>query len=172
MDLLFACIALTTVAKDTGNKFEDMWELSRLMGVFLHVFIVQEMAMDCLRVEKVVLFGEYLCGIEPPMLSFDVEKGCYFSVAPAPVKSEEKLVDLKTDDGSEVSCLSCHFRHIQSNMQGPSRLWRSCQDRTWVIRSPMEVSFTVDVNGTSHWRWMGKQSWMSLEGRHVKMQNS
>lgn len=41
--------------------------------------------------EKIVLFGEYLCGIEPPMLAFDVERGRYYSVAPAPVRSEEKL---------------------------------------------------------------------------------
>jgi len=73
--------------------------------------------MDCLRVEKVVLFGEYLCGIEPPMLSFDVEKGCYFSVAPAPVKSEEKLVDMKTEDGSEVSDLSCYLLPCKCNLQ-------------------------------------------------------
>jgi hypothetical protein len=58
--------------------------------------------MDCLRLEKVSLFGEYLCGIEPPMLSFDVQKGRYFSVAPAPVKSEEKLVDADREVLSEV----------------------------------------------------------------------
>ena len=59
--------------------------------------------MDCLRLEKVVLFGEYLCGIEPPMLSFDVEKARYFSVAPAPVKSEERLADPDRETAAEVS---------------------------------------------------------------------
>ncbi|KAK7088741.1 hypothetical protein V1264_022624 [Littorina saxatilis] len=61
-----------------------------------------KVAVDCLRLEKVVLFGEYLCGIEPPMLSFDVAKGRYYSVAPAPVKSEDTLVDTDTDAGFET----------------------------------------------------------------------
>lgn len=57
----------------------------------------KELAQDRLRLEKIVLFGEYLCGIEPPMMSFDVERGRYYSVAPAPVKSEEKLVGSDED---------------------------------------------------------------------------
>lgn len=62
-------------------------------SVCVHSSQDKEVAMDCLRLEKVTLFGEYLCGIEPPMLSFDVQKSRYFSVALAPVKSEERLVD-------------------------------------------------------------------------------
>ncbi|XP_076452752.1 telomerase-binding protein EST1A-like [Babylonia areolata] len=63
----------------------------------------KEVAMDCLRLEKLVLFGEYLCGIEPPMLSFDVQTGRYFSVAPAPVKSEETLTHPGEEVGGELS---------------------------------------------------------------------
>ncbi|XP_059141297.1 telomerase-binding protein EST1A-like [Physella acuta] len=49
-------------------------------------------AEDWLRIEKLRLFGEYLCGVEPPMLAFNVESGKYYSVAPSPTRSEEKLV--------------------------------------------------------------------------------
>lgn len=61
-----------------------------------------------MRLEKIVLFGEYLCGIEPPMLSFDVENGRYYSVAPAPVRSEEKLAGSDLEQGAKVIKLA-HF---------------------------------------------------------------
>ncbi|GFN92827.1 telomerase-binding protein est1a [Plakobranchus ocellatus] len=48
-------------------------------------------AEDWLRIEKLRLFGEYLCGVEPPMLSYNVESGKYYSVAPQPSQSEEKI---------------------------------------------------------------------------------
>ncbi|CAG5135543.1 unnamed protein product, partial [Candidula unifasciata] len=54
--------------------------------------IDQQQAEDWLRIEKLRLFGEYLCGVEPAMLAFNVESGKYYSVAPSPTRSEEKLV--------------------------------------------------------------------------------
>ena len=36
-----------------------------------------------MRVDKLRTFGDYLCGIEPPLLSYDVETHKYVSVAPA-----------------------------------------------------------------------------------------
>jgi hypothetical protein len=41
------------------------------------------MARDCLRVEKLRVFGEYLCGVEPPMLAYSAETKKYYSVAPS-----------------------------------------------------------------------------------------
>ena len=36
-----------------------------------------------MRVSKLRLFAEYLCGVEPPLMSYDVERSCYVStVAP------------------------------------------------------------------------------------------
>jgi len=59
-------------------------------------------AEDWLRVEKLRLFGEYLCGVEPPLLGFNVETGKYYSVAPSPVRSEEKLATGKGgQDGAD-----------------------------------------------------------------------
>ncbi|KAL8575869.1 hypothetical protein ACOMHN_014874 [Nucella lapillus] len=71
--------------------------------VYVSTEVDKEVSMDCLRLEKLALFGEYLCGIEPPMLAFDVERGRYFSVAPAPVKSEERLVVPVGEQGTELS---------------------------------------------------------------------
>ncbi|KAK7487887.1 hypothetical protein BaRGS_00020788 [Batillaria attramentaria] len=62
----------------------------------------KELAQDCLRLAKVQLFGDYLCGVEPPMLAFDVERECLYSIAPAPVKSEEKLAGSDEDAKSET----------------------------------------------------------------------
>ncbi|RUS90682.1 hypothetical protein EGW08_001582, partial [Elysia chlorotica] len=62
-------------------------------------------AEDWLRIEKLRLFGEYLCGVEPAMLGYNVETGNYYSVAPRPSQSEEKLhteMQEDADSGEEV----------------------------------------------------------------------
>lgn len=46
--------------------------------------------MDCLRIEKIQRFGDYLCGIEPPMLEYSVERKEYYSVAPPTLSVEEE----------------------------------------------------------------------------------
>ena len=42
---------------------------------------LQEIARDCLRVDKLRLFGDYLCGIEPPLLTYNIETHRYMAVA-------------------------------------------------------------------------------------------
>uniref|UniRef100_A0A2C9KXP4 Uncharacterized protein n=1 Tax=Biomphalaria glabrata TaxID=6526 RepID=A0A2C9KXP4_BIOGL len=61
----------------------------------------KELAEDWLRIEKLRLFGEYLCGVEPAMLAFNVESGKYYAVAPSPTRSEEKLVNKEDNSGEE-----------------------------------------------------------------------
>ncbi|KAK0058798.1 telomerase-binding protein EST1A [Biomphalaria pfeifferi] len=61
----------------------------------------KELAEDWLRIEKLRLFGEYLCGVEPAMLAFNVESGKYYAVAPSPTRSEEKLVNKEENSGEE-----------------------------------------------------------------------
>lgn len=47
-----------------------------------------------IRIEKMVLFGDFLCGIETPVLSFDVDSGVYLKAVPEePDKSEKSQVD-------------------------------------------------------------------------------
>ena len=41
---------------------------------------LQEIARDCLRVDKLRLFGDYLCGIEPPLLTYNIETHRYMAV--------------------------------------------------------------------------------------------
>ena len=62
----------------------------------------QDVARDCLRVEKFKTFGDYLCGIESPLLSYNVETHQYESIAP---DSEAVLAeddDMIQEDTSKV----------------------------------------------------------------------
>ncbi|KAL4223249.1 Smg-6 [Mactra antiquata] len=54
-----------------------------LNSTFVKQDVDRDVARDCLRVEKLRVFGEYLCGVEPPMLAYDVETKKYYSVAPS-----------------------------------------------------------------------------------------
>ena len=40
---------------------------------------LQEKVDDSVRISKLRLFAEYLCGIDPPLMSYDVERSCYVS---------------------------------------------------------------------------------------------
>ncbi|XP_022110508.1 telomerase-binding protein EST1A-like [Acanthaster planci] len=57
-------------------------------------------AMDCVRINSLLLFGEYACGQETPLLAYDVSKNCYISVAPELVTTEkvEQRPDQADDD--------------------------------------------------------------------------
>jgi len=39
----------------------------------------QAKVLDSVRISKLRLFAEYLCGIDPPLMSYDVERSCYIS---------------------------------------------------------------------------------------------
>ena len=41
--------------------------------------LLQETVLNSVRISKLRLFAEYLCGIDPPLMSFDVERSCYIS---------------------------------------------------------------------------------------------
>ncbi|KAL5017254.1 hypothetical protein ScPMuIL_006843 [Solemya velum] len=57
---------------------------------YVHSTVDKDIAMDCLRIEKIQRFGDYLCGIEPPMLEYSVERKEYYSVAPPTLSVEEE----------------------------------------------------------------------------------
>ncbi|CAE1322979.1 SMG6 [Acanthosepion pharaonis] len=91
----------------------DVWEsLAKLCNVLIQVDISHDIARDCLRIQTLQMFGDYLCGIEPPMLSFNVETKQYYSVAPSQkcneieaeintlddVTSEEEIIETEEDD--------------------------------------------------------------------------
>ena len=58
---------------------------------------LQDIARDCLRIDTLQLFGDYLCGIDPPMLDFNVETKEYYSVTPSNNYSEDQQSDLPSD---------------------------------------------------------------------------
>ncbi|VDI27240.1 protein SMG6 [Mytilus galloprovincialis] len=63
---------------------------------------MQEIAQDCLRIQKLQLFGDYLCGIEPPMLAYNVETKQYYSIALSVEETEEqKKPSLSAEEWSD-----------------------------------------------------------------------
>lgn len=64
---------------------------------YVHSTVTKEIAQDCCRIEKLQDFGDYLCGIPTPMLSFDVEKKQYYSVAPPTGFSDDEKEDVKSE---------------------------------------------------------------------------
>ncbi|XP_071789924.1 telomerase-binding protein EST1A-like [Asterias amurensis] len=46
-------------------------------------------AMDCVRIISLLLFGEYACGQETPLMAYDVTNKCYVSIVPEPIPQEE-----------------------------------------------------------------------------------
>lgn len=73
----------------------------------MFVFALQRQSEAWLRIEKLRLFGEYLCGVEPPMLAFDVDTGKYHSVAVQQEEEESRPYKARTcsmeESGNEVS---------------------------------------------------------------------
>lgn len=67
----------------------------------------QDIARDCLRIQVLQEFADYLCGVEPPMLEFDVAKKEYYSVAPSTDYSEAPHGDLPSD--SDEVKIKCHI---------------------------------------------------------------
>ncbi|XP_070572544.1 telomerase-binding protein EST1A-like [Ptychodera flava] len=59
------------------------------------------LAEDCVRISQLLMFGEYLCGQESPLLAYSVEKRCYISIAPTRAQSEK--VDSEKDHSSSLS---------------------------------------------------------------------
>ncbi|KAH8859315.1 Telomerase-binding protein EST1A [Schistosoma japonicum] len=54
---------------------------------------------DFVRIEKLVLFGDYLCGIETPVLNYNIDQGVYESVIQreSSERVQDKRVDIRTN---------------------------------------------------------------------------
>nr|CAH8838327.1 unnamed protein product [Trichobilharzia regenti] len=70
-----------------------------------------ETVADFVRIEKLVLFGDYLCGIETPVLTYNIDLGIYESIVQR--ESSERIEDKRGDskisgrlNTSDVSCES------------------------------------------------------------------
>jgi len=65
--------------------------------------------MDSVRVSKLRLFAEYLCGVDPPLMSYDVERSCYVSAvaslsAAADSDKQQRDASKLSDTEPKVSC--------------------------------------------------------------------
>ncbi|ELT93962.1 hypothetical protein CAPTEDRAFT_170037 [Capitella teleta] len=57
---------------------------------YVHSFTDKDVAKDCLRVIKLTTFGDYLCGIANPVLTYNVPKKSYESLVSTDDEAEEK----------------------------------------------------------------------------------
>ncbi|VDM24857.1 unnamed protein product, partial [Hydatigera taeniaeformis] len=74
----------------------------------------EESVAHYIRIEKILLFGDFLCGIEPPVLSFDVDKSIYEPIVeresceqtsikkPTPCHANDSESLTHNDEGSET----------------------------------------------------------------------
>jgi len=62
----------------------------------------QAKVVDSVRVSKLRLFADYLCGVEPPLMSYDVERSCYVS-AVTPLTAAATDSDKQQRYASELS---------------------------------------------------------------------
>uniref|UniRef100_L7M936 PIN domain-containing protein n=1 Tax=Rhipicephalus pulchellus TaxID=72859 RepID=L7M936_RHIPC len=81
-----------------------------LLGAPQETFYVQlpcdrERARNCLRINRIQFFGDYLCGITPPYLEFNVERKRFVSliaVSDTESDSEKELTCDSSDDSLEL----------------------------------------------------------------------
>ena len=81
-----------------------------------------------MRVDRLITFGDYLCGIEPPMLSYNVATNQYVSIAPDSVQSEEeeeqKVYNTSNVSAQVTKVFAVNGRTAKSMMKQPfPRLW-------------------------------------------------
>lgn len=59
----------------------------------------------CHRVNKLLIFADYLCGVEPPMLDYDTQLRQYVSLVEPPSLSEKTTCEPARDDRNMVEVL-------------------------------------------------------------------
>ena len=64
--------------------------------ILYFVYIFQDVAKDCLRVDKLQVFSEFLCGVREPLLEYDVQKQIYISLGPG-IMDQQGASDAETD---------------------------------------------------------------------------
>lgn len=64
-----------------------------------------------MRIQKLQTFGDYLCGIEPPMLAYNVETRQYYSVAPSVEYSEQETESKDRDESDVRFCRVVKYLH-------------------------------------------------------------
>ncbi|XP_036360056.1 telomerase-binding protein EST1A-like isoform X2 [Octopus sinensis] len=112
---------------------------------YVHSTVDKDIARDCLRIQSLQMFGDYLCGIETPMLSFDVETKCYSSTEPSLLIDEaelemnieqyvtsedEAVMETEEDDitdGEEMKMLKAKKEELKKRVEKQSRHQQNIQ---------------------------------------------
>ncbi|GAB1608422.1 telomerase-binding protein EST1A-like isoform X2 [Argonauta hians] len=112
---------------------------------YVHCTVDKDRARDCLRIQCLQLFGDYLCGIETPMLSFDVETKCYSPTEPTLLIDEaelemnieqyvtsedEAVMETEEDDvadGEEMKMLKAKKEELKKKVEKQSRHQQNIQ---------------------------------------------
>ncbi|XP_062618954.1 telomerase-binding protein EST1A-like [Saccostrea cucullata] len=85
---------------------------------YVHSTVDKDIARDCLRIQVLQEFADYLCGVEPPMLEYDVVKKEYYSVAPSTDYSEAPHGDLPSDSDEEADVIIESEEEVAEGMEG------------------------------------------------------
>ncbi|VDD80285.1 unnamed protein product [Mesocestoides corti] len=98
-----------------------------------------ERVADYIRVEKISLFGDFLCGIEPPVLSYDVDKAIY-----RPVTERESCEQLSTKKLAKSRNNRSGSPHVAPGSESDS------SEVSWLPNSPScsEVDQSEDNDGS------------------------
>ncbi|KAF5401611.1 Telomerase binding protein EST1A [Paragonimus heterotremus] len=102
-----------------------------------------ETVADFVRVEKLVLFGDFLCGIDSPVLNYDVERGLYESVIER--ESSERKEDKQP--GSLTDGTYAETRYSSESEPTVSSVQQRDNDLSTVVKSadPLEHETSADI---------------------------
>jgi len=100
LSLSLSLCVLQELARDYVHisKLMTVAQFWWLLSLSLSLCVLQELARDYVHISKHITFADFLCGIEPPVLSYDVESRSYKSTVPlcgggttsAPVKNQDQ----------------------------------------------------------------------------------
>ncbi|KAF8566770.1 hypothetical protein P879_06032 [Paragonimus westermani] len=105
--------------------------------------LVLRLKDDFVRIEKLVLFGDFLCGIDSPVLNYDVEHGLYESVIER--ESSERKEDKQP--GSWVDGTRAETRYSSESEPTVSSVQQKADDLSTVVKSadPLEHEASADI---------------------------
>ncbi|CAH8493412.1 unnamed protein product [Heterobilharzia americana] len=88
-----------------------------------------ETVADFVRIEKLVLFGDYLCGIETPVLNYNIDQGVYESIVQR--ESSERVQDKRGDVKNQLNASDSTYQNDDgSYMDTVSTLNNNKNDRS------------------------------------------
>ena len=69
-----------------------------------------------MRVSRLKLFAEYLCGIDPPLMTYDVERSCYVSTVTPLFAADDRQSRDASDVDMKVYSSSLYWAVISADL--------------------------------------------------------